>query len=87
VRNRHQASVRQEQHAHHVDEALQAFQDASYRLAEVKAAHAVHGERLPRIDKDPFDRMLVVQALCEPLTLITRDPDVPQQSAAIAQGQ
>ena len=53
------------------------FSMRAHRLAEVHAAHAVPVEQLPRIDKDPFDRMFVVQALCEPLTLITLDPDVP----------
>lgn len=63
--------------------ALQAFLDAGYRLLEVKAAHAVHVEQLPRIHKDPFDRMLVAQALCEPLALITRDTVLAQYSMAI----
>ena len=63
--------------------ASQAFQDAGYRLLAVTADHAVHVEQLPRIHKDPFDRMLVAQALCEPLTLITRDPVVARYSTAI----
>jgi len=28
------------------------------------------------IHRDPFDRMLVAQALCEGLTLLTRDADI-----------
>ena len=67
--------------------ALQAFQDAGYRVLEVKAAHAVQVEQLPRIHNDLFDRMLVAQALCEPLTLITRDAVVAQYSAAIMRVQ
>ena len=67
--------------------ALQAFQDAGYRLLDIKAEHAVHVEQLPRIHKDPFDRMLVAQALCEPLTLISRDPVVARYGAAIMQVQ
>ena len=31
---------------------------------------------LPRIHRDPFDRMLVAQALCEDLQLVSRDPEV-----------
>lgn len=67
--------------------ALQAFKDAGYLLLDVKAAHAVHVEQLPLIHKDPFDRMLVAQALCEPLTLITRTPVVAQYSAAVMRVQ
>jgi PIN domain nuclease of toxin-antitoxin system len=29
--------------------------------------------RLPLIHRDPFDRMLVAQAQCEDLTMVTRD--------------
>ncbi len=35
--------------------------------------HAQLAGRLPDIHKDPFDRMLVAQAMIEKLTLITRD--------------
>ena len=40
-------------------------------------------ERLPPIHGDSFDRMLVGQALAEPLTLVTRDALVASYSAAI----
>ena len=56
-------------------------------MLAVKAAHAVRVEHLPRIRKYPFDRMLVAQALCAPLTLITRDAVVAQYSTAIVQVQ
>ena len=35
--------------------------------------HAELAGRLPDIHKDPFDRMLIAQAIIERLTLITRD--------------
>jgi PIN domain nuclease of toxin-antitoxin system len=35
--------------------------------------HAVEAGRLPRIPGDPFDRMLVAQASCEQLVLLTAD--------------
>ena len=41
----------------------------------VEHAHAVG--RLPAIHRDPFDRMLVAQALCERLTIVTRDGSIP----------
>lgn len=67
--------------------ALQALHAAGYRLMEVKAAHAVHVEQIPRVHNDLFDRMLVAQALCEPLTLIARELVVAQYSAANMQVQ
>ena len=36
-------------------------------------AHAEQLVSLPPIHKDPFDRMLVAQSLCEPLVLLTND--------------
>jgi PIN domain nuclease of toxin-antitoxin system len=39
----------------------------------VRAAHVDRLDGLPDLHKDPFDRMLVAQALAEDLTLITGD--------------
>ncbi|HEY3598231.1 MAG TPA: type II toxin-antitoxin system VapC family toxin [Paraburkholderia sp.] len=39
----------------------------------VRAAHAAMVRDLPDIHRDPFDRLLVAQALCEPLRLVTAD--------------
>lgn len=39
----------------------------------VTAAHAAEVARLPDRHRDPFDRMLVAQAICEPLRLVTAD--------------
>ncbi|MGH8795307.1 MAG: type II toxin-antitoxin system VapC family toxin [Stackebrandtia sp.] len=43
----------------------------------VRFAHAIEAGRLPEIHRDPFDRMLVAQAQCENLTLVTRDKKIP----------
>ncbi|KAF0836731.1 type II toxin-antitoxin system VapC family toxin [Nocardia caishijiensis] len=40
----------------------------------VDARHAIEAARLPLIHRDPFDRMLIAQARCEDLVLVTRDP-------------
>lgn len=39
----------------------------------VSVHHAVAVSRLPAIHGDPFDRMLVAQAISEPMALITTD--------------
>ena len=39
----------------------------------VTAAHAVGVTRLPRIHRDPFDRLLVAQSIAEAMTLLTND--------------
>ena len=63
--------------------ALQAFADAGYELLDIRPEHTLAVEQLAAIHNDPFDRMLVAQALVEPLTLITRDALVASYSAAI----
>ena len=44
-------------------------------------ALALHG--LPAHHRDPFDRMLVAQALVEGLPIVTRDPQLGLYSATI----
>jgi len=40
--------------------------------------HAARAAALPLFHRDPFDRMLVAQALEEGLVLVTRDPAIQQ---------
>lgn len=64
-------------------QALQAFVDAGYELLNIRPEHALAVEGLVAIHGDPFDRMLVAQALVEPLTLITGDAVVASYSPSI----
>lgn len=45
--------------------------------------HAELAGRLPDIHKDPFDRMLIAQAIIERLTLVTRDKSIAQYDVDI----
>ncbi len=36
----------------------------------------LHDTRLPALHRDPFDRMLIAQALHEGLHLLSRDPEI-----------
>lgn len=47
--------------------------DNGYTELFVTSQHAVGVDLLPEIHKDPFDRMLVSQALSEGLVLVTAD--------------
>jgi PIN domain nuclease of toxin-antitoxin system len=49
----------------------------------VSAAHAAAVEDLPPINADPFDRLLVAQALIEPLRLLTHDRTVARYSDTV----
>ena len=57
--------------------------DSGFRELPIDFAHAIAAGRLPLIHRDPFDRMLVAQARCEDLTLVTRDPRCQQYEVAI----
>ena len=64
-------------------QALRWFRRAGYDLLDIKAEHAVAVEKLPPLHGDPFDRLLVAQALTEPLHLLTHDSIVARYSNAI----
>jgi PIN domain nuclease of toxin-antitoxin system len=49
----------------------------------ITIAHARAIAQLPPIHRDPFDRMLVAQAIVEGFHLVTRDPLVAQYPVAI----
>ncbi|MCI4062084.1 type II toxin-antitoxin system VapC family toxin [Micromonospora sp. R77] len=47
--------------------------EMGFRELPVTHVHAIAAGRLPPHHRDPFDRMLVAQAITESLTLATRD--------------
>ncbi|MGA8655453.1 MAG: type II toxin-antitoxin system VapC family toxin [Chthoniobacterales bacterium] len=51
-------------------------QMAAIRFDElpVRIEHALFLRQLPALHRDPFDRILIAQAVCEGLTLVTADP-------------
>jgi len=52
--------------------------DNGYRELPVGSDHAVAIDSLPPLHKDPFDRLLVAQAMVEGITLLTADAWVAQ---------
>jgi PIN domain nuclease of toxin-antitoxin system len=61
-------------------EALRNFADVGYLMLPVSPEHAAAVETLPMHHADPFDRLLVAQALIEPMRLVTADPMVARYS-------
>lgn len=47
--------------------------DAGFQQLPITWGHTAQVRKLPPIHRDPFDRMLVAQAISEPLKLLTRD--------------
>lgn len=54
-------------------QALGYFRDAAFSLLPITPDHTAAVDGLPPLHTDPFDRLLVAQALTEPLRLLTRD--------------
>jgi PIN domain nuclease of toxin-antitoxin system len=57
--------------------------DNGYSDLPVTGEHAVAVDALPPIHKDPFDRILVAQAMVEGITLLTVDPVVAKYPGPI----
>jgi PIN domain nuclease of toxin-antitoxin system len=57
--------------------------DNGYVELPITSEHTVSLDNLPPIHKDPFDRLLIVQAMVEGITLLTSDALVARYSGSI----
>lgn len=64
-------------------DALGYFRDAGFELLDIGPAHAAAIQTLAPLHADPFDRMLVAQALTTPLRLLTHDHRVAAYSDTV----
>lgn len=55
------------------EEVARAIEKSGFHELPVSAAHAARVARLPRHHGDPFDRLLLAQALTEPLIFVSAD--------------
>lgn len=55
----------------------------SYREPPVTSLHAVGLDALPPLHKDPFDRILLAQALAEGIPLVTHDAQLARYPAPV----
>jgi PIN domain nuclease of toxin-antitoxin system len=55
------------------DDLLDQIDRAGFSAIPLDARHAVRAARLPMHHRDPFDRMLVAQALVTDATIVSRD--------------
>jgi PIN domain nuclease of toxin-antitoxin system len=60
-----------------------ALFDNGYVELAVTSEHAVSVDTLPPIHKDPFDRLLVAQALVEGITLLTADAQLARYKGPV----
>jgi PIN domain nuclease of toxin-antitoxin system len=57
--------------------------DNGYEELPILGPHAMAVDSLPPLHKDPFDRILLAQALVEGITLLTMDPVVERYPAPV----
>jgi PIN domain nuclease of toxin-antitoxin system len=61
-------------------ELVEAIAASGFRELPVRATHAAGVAKLPLHHTDPFDRLLIAQAMAEPLKLLTVDTVLAQYS-------
>jgi PIN domain nuclease of toxin-antitoxin system len=59
----------------------EAVEDLAARVLPVRPEHAAALYDLPPIHKDPFDRMLIAQAIAADLVLVTTDREIPKYAS------
>lgn len=65
------------------DELVAAIEPSGFIELPVRATHAAAVMRLAMHNNDPFDRLLIAQALAEPLRLVTVDEVLAQYSDVV----
>ncbi|MGH2832771.1 MAG: type II toxin-antitoxin system VapC family toxin [Solirubrobacteraceae bacterium] len=58
-------------------------QGAGVQTLGLAAEHGLRVADLPLHHRDPFDRLLIAQALCEGLTIVTSDPRFADYGVAV----
>lgn len=66
-----------------VERAHEGISASGFVELPVRAAHAAAVCELPAHHRDPFDRMLVAQAVSEPLALLTADRRLSRYSSLV----
>ena len=64
-------------------EAIGNFRHVGYEFLSVTPEHAASVETLPMLHGDPFDRLLIAQAMSEPMRLVTSDPILARYSETL----
>ena len=60
------------------DNLADTVQEAGFAALPITLSHAEQAGMLPPHHRDPFDRMLVAQALAEGLVVVTDDAHIPK---------
>ena len=66
-----------------INEIVEAIAESGFLELPITAAHAATVATLPDMHRDPFDRLLIAQAISEPLTLLTADAQLKNYSELV----
>jgi PIN domain nuclease of toxin-antitoxin system len=58
-------------------------EESSIEPLEIDEESALHAGRLPVLHSDPFDRMLVAQAIVHGMTILTPDPEIERYGVRV----
>ena len=61
----------------------ECFRKSNFEILEIKLPHILQLENLPTYHKDPFDRILVAQAIVEKLMIITEDGKIKKYDLSV----
>jgi PIN domain nuclease of toxin-antitoxin system len=64
-------------------DVVQEIEGAEFEKLPITIAHGLAAGSLPLLHKDPFDRMLVAQAMTDGWTLVTRDTKLEGYGVAV----
>ena len=59
-----------------IDGFIEAIEDEGFLLLDITTGHIKAVKDLPFIHRDPFDRILVAQAIVEELPILTTDSEI-----------
>ena len=59
-----------------LDVFFDKVQKSSIKITSVEKEYLLRLSALPPIHKDPFDRLMIVTAICETMTLLTADDNI-----------
>lgn len=65
------------------DGFLEGLRESGFTPLDISWDHAAAVRQLPDFQRDPFDRMLIAQALSEPLRLLTCDRSLARYSELV----
>lgn len=66
-----------------VSEMVAAIKESGFAELPITVQHAAAVAKLPDIHRDPFDRILIAQAISEPLLLLTADQQLRDYSELV----